>query len=236
MTRLLTILTILFCCTSCAFVKEISLPSFSLTSSCKSRSYLESSLEEYLAINNIPLAKQRLAIATLAIPENFYLLNTKEDLGVRLTTALHQELLKDRPLQIIEVLPRIDWPFKKEEFAGGNFNGINLSHQGGYRFLIVGKVEDPTRANELSVALKIIDVLSGVTVSYSVTTLTLKDGIGFSWLPRVLSGSNSPPSIYDAEIEEKLVSCVANRVFSDEGGENYYLPNEQSPFDPLTFF
>lgn len=186
---------------------------------CNSRAYVRQELGGYITARYSSQSPVRLGIIPFSAPANISARNVEvPGLGDQVAEQVHAELLATEQVPIVEILPRQDWPRKKEEFFLGNFGALRTARDAGYDLILVGQLLRPTSLDRLHAAVKVIDTESRMTVYYGETAVEsyerlerpLFDRWGWNWHQR------RPELIPTAALVRQLAYCVAQELVTDD--------------------
>lgn len=190
---------------------------------CKSRAYINNRLTDFVTQRFGSRSQARLGIIPFTVPANFAGQGPgRPDWGYDMSVMLNQELLASAQVPVVEVLDRRDWPGKNEEFSAGNFGAIQSARDAGYDLVLVGMLQPIRNSNELSIAAKVIETESNITVWYgSVDVLSYRPEIARSAAYINLT-SLQPNRLYSTEMSAVLAKCVAKAIIADEEPSSFW--------------
>ena len=134
----------------------------------------------------------------------------------RLAQDLHDELLNFKTIPIVEVLPREDWPGKRDEFGTGNFTALKMGRDAGYDLILVGILEPITSLDRLTIYTKLLDADNGVTIWYGKSTVSSDRGYVDSLEVHTGIKNARPAELYTEPIIRELSECAADAIMKDE--------------------
>jgi len=155
-----------------------------------------------------------MAIIPFSTPANLSWQNAQnQGLGKELAWKFQSEFLAAGTIPIVEVMPRDDWPGKREEFWTGNFGALAQSREAGYDFVLVGFVDQMKSLDSMTVHSKIIDSDSGVTVwSGSTTVTTKKSQIDRGRFGDIFNSRIQPDQLYLEDMVSLAASCTTKEI------------------------
>jgi len=181
---------------------------------CNLRAYLNNDLNNYVSSRFDSNAYVRMAIIPFSTPANLSWQNAQnQGLGKELAWKFQSEFLAAGTIPIVEVMPRDDWPGKREEFWTGNFGALAQSREAGYDFVLVGFVDQMKSLDSMTVHSKIIDSDSGVTVwSGSTTVTTKKSQIDRGRFGDIFNSRIQPDQLYLEDMVSLAASCTTKEI------------------------
>lgn len=185
---------------------------------CNSRAYVRSGLGGYVTSRYLPHSPVRLGIIPFSAPANIASRGVElPGVGDLLAERLQAELLATGEVPIVEILPRQDWPRKKEEFFVGNFGALRTARDAGYDLVAIGYLQRSTSLNSLRAYLKVIDTDSNITVYYG-ETATQSDAR--DWRPLFdrwgwTSHQRRPDLLPTNRLIERLAACMTSELLND---------------------
>jgi hypothetical protein len=190
---------------------------------CNSRAYVQLGLEEYLKKRYPKYSPVRLAVVPFSVPANLASTGSEfPGVGNTLASKVQADLLASGAVPMVEVLNRVDWPGKKDEFFTGNFGALSLAREAGYDLVLVGFLERMTKLSVMSAHTKLIDVESGVTIWYGQSTVDnlsphYQRGqpwwlLGTFWW----HGREEPSNLELEPLQKDLARCIVQGVLTVE--------------------
>ena len=184
---------------------------------CNSRAYTKTILTDYINSRYVSGSPVRMAIIPFSVPANLaYRDQERPGLGNQLAWSVQAEMLRSGAVPIVEVLNRMDWPGKKEEFYTGNFGAIEMARDAGYDLALVGNVEPVRSTADLIASVKILDVESGVTVWYGdVHAMTWREDADTveDWAMLI---DRQPNRLYFNVLTDKLAKCIVHEATRED--------------------
>ncbi len=186
---------------------------FNTSHECKTHAYIRQSVTSYLSTRFHSGERARIGILPFSVPANLTATQAfPEGLPLEIARTLQAQLLDFEELPIVEVLPREDWPGKRDEFSTGNHSAITMARNAGFDFVIVGMLEPLQSLNSATINSKIIDTDNGVTLWYG--------RISFSaqlppTSPFRRKGSDIVPINFPEVLRSTLV-CTAQEMMREE--------------------
>ncbi len=157
-----------------------------------------------------------MAVVPFSVPANLASQSSEHPgLGNQLAWSVQREFLGTELVPIVEVFNRVDWPGKKDEFFTGNFGAISFAREAGYDLVLVGYVEPLKGMDSLVVHTKIIEVESGLTVSFIRSTTTTNRKLVDRGLDIVSIKDFKPSMLYSNELVDKAAQCVVHGIKAD---------------------
>jgi hypothetical protein len=186
------------------------------TEYCNSRAYIQQGLNDYINKRFGSKSHARLAVIPFTVPAN--LAATRRELpGIGNTLAWRTQawMLENGSVPIVEVLPREDWPGKRDEFFAGNHGAIRMARDAGFDLVLVGFVSEMTSADTLSASAKIIETESGITVWYgTVDAVSARQSVdrNTAWLGLT---DRKPAELHYEPLLERLAKCIVKESTRD---------------------
>lgn len=179
------------------------------TEYCNSRAYIQQGLNEFINKRFGSKSPVRLGVVPFTVPANLTA-NRRElpGLGNTLAWRVQAWMLENGSVPMVEVLPREDWPGKRDEFFTGNHGAIRMARDAGFDLVLVGLVNEMTSLDTLSASVKIIETESGITVWYgTVDAISARQSVdrNVSWLGIT---DRKPAEFHYEPLVEKLAKCI----------------------------
>ncbi len=203
----------------CSFLEPLH-PEFgdAITDGCNNRASVRLPLDQYITDRYPRGSLLRLGIFPFSTSAKLaYSTDGFSSFGERIAEDFQSVFLRSGKVGVAEVFDPQDWPEKKTEFFKGNYGSIAWGKQAGYDLILVGYLDRQRGIDELHAYAKLIDVNLGVTVWYGESTVgevKYQTKHGDPWW---FFGSRRLDKLPIHELREKLVSCLAENVFDDEG-------------------
>lgn len=184
---------------------------------CKNRAYTQMVLLDYINSRYHSKSPVRIGVIPFSVPANFATRSAEEPgVDYQIAWELQRQLLQSGQLSIVEMFNRLDWPGKKEEFYSGNFGAITFGRQAGYDIIIVGSIPTTAALRELSAFTKVIEVESGITIFYGMSSVDNPDPQyqregTWSWFAK-----DRPDKLQFGSALKMLGRCVAENVLDEE--------------------
>ncbi len=180
---------------------------------CNSHAYVQQGLEEFLNKRFGSKTPVRIGIVPFTVPANLSASGQQlPGLGNTLAYRIQAWMLENGSIPIVEVLPREDWPGKKDEFFTGNFGAIRMAREAGYDLVLVGLVHEMTSFDTLSSSVKIIETESGISIWYGqVDAISAKQSVdrNTSWLGLT---DRTPARLHYEPLIERLSKCIVKEA------------------------
>ena len=188
---------------------------------CNTRAYIQLVVEDYLN-KRFPLKSPvRMAIIPFSVPANLASAGSESPgLGNELAWKVHAALLETGKIPMVEVLNRVDWPGKKNEFFTGNYGALAMAREAGYDLVMVGYLDQITTPTRMAIYTKLIEVDSGITVYYGRSSAELFDAHYQRRSPWWMPGSfwwhtnEDPSNMLVNSTSDQLAECVVKGLLS----------------------
>ncbi|MCB0360947.1 MAG: hypothetical protein KDD44_14965, partial [Bdellovibrionales bacterium] len=113
------------------------------TEGCKTRTYVNLQLVDYITRGNRFSSPPRLAVMPFDVPESFARSgNESTHYGRELARKFQLELRRSGELPIVELFNVDKWPGKREEYFTGNYGAISRATDAGFDLLFLGYVDE----------------------------------------------------------------------------------------------
>ncbi|MBP9838946.1 MAG: hypothetical protein KBC84_09565 [Proteobacteria bacterium] len=176
---------------------------------CKSHTYINLKLEDYVKQRFTDNSNVRLAIIPFDVQESFAPLgNESSNFGRELARRFTLEFHKENLVPIVELFNRDRWPGKREEFFTGNYKAIDLARAAGYDLVMVGYLEELKDDVTLTIYTKIIDTQSNITIWDAQNTVVSRETAVRDTLNKASIMQKRPDLFNFAPRTEKLVNCT----------------------------
>lgn len=187
------------------------------TGACKTHTYINLVLRDYLKERFHSQEMVRMAIVPFDVPETFAPPgNESVHFGRELARTYQLQLLETGIVPVVELFNRDRWPGKRAEFFTGNYQAIALARAAGYDFVTVGYLEELRDDHTLSVYAKVIDTQNQVTVwSGKVDAVSAARDVR-SAMSKVGLAKERPDLFEFAERTKLLAECTAYAIENDE--------------------
>ena len=181
---------------------------------CNNRAYTATDMESFLMQRFHKGSPVRLGIIPFSAPANIAGRSAElPGIGKELAWKVRNDLLAHNFVPIVEILNRVDWPGKKEEYFSGNFGAISMARDAGYDLVMVGYVDKIRSLTGLTAYSKIIEVESGTTL-FSLKSTAQSYRKRPSKFQRYFGiGEPVEPSrIATEHISSELAYCIVDRI------------------------
>lgn len=177
--------------------------------SCKSYAYIDQDLEDYISLRFHSDSPVRLGIIPFSVPVNLATGSSAgPDVAYMLAARIHSGFLKDQRIPIVEILDRVDWPGKRDEFFTGNFGALHQARAAGYDLVMVGLIDWGPTINTLVAHVKIIDPENGVTIWYGKSVANTVKPIGEKLNVKFGFALDRPDLVWSDALVHELAECI----------------------------
>ncbi len=145
--------------------------------------------------------------------------NEVADYGRELARRFQAEMFRTGEFGIVELFDRDRWPGKRDDFFGGNYQAIKLARDAGYDLVVLGFLETPTNAEELSLNVKIIDTDNQMTIWYGKTDVYARARSQQTFLANLAGlglATERPDIFHFSERTDDLVYCSVSYILKSE--------------------
>jgi len=160
-------------------------------------------------------------ILPFVVPENFAQPGADvPNVGRELAVEFAAQFRGAGAIPVVEMYNVDRWPGRREDFATGNYQALQLARNAGFDFLVVGYLEDLKGDDFFNIQVKLIDVSNNITLHHSLLRAYSRDRLwsrefGRSWFVQEHPNNYSFPEIID-----ESARCGVEAMMSDEQTPN----------------